>query len=104
MELLKHAWSVGLPPHFCGCSLTGIISLMLGQTLAGAETPAVQTVDFINEVYTEMLQRLKVNRLQRTGSLNTVDGTAAYSLAAEVNARRTVSRSTLSWRLSAATP
>lgn len=52
-------------------------------TLVGAEAPALQTVDFINEVYTEMLQRLKVNRLQRQATLNTVASTPAYSLAAE---------------------
>src|SRR3712207_1474894 len=52
-------------------------------TLAGAQTPVVQTRDFLNETYFEILQRLKVDRLLKQGMLITVDGTAAYSLAAD---------------------
>lgn len=54
-------------------------------TLAGAETPVTQTVDFLNQVYFEMLQILKVNRLERTATLDTANGTAAYSLAADAD-------------------
>ncbi len=54
-------------------------------TLAAAETPVIQAVDFLNQVYFEMLQILKVNRLERTATLDTQDGTAAYSLAADAD-------------------
>ncbi len=49
-------------------------------TLNEAQTPIIQTVDFLNETYTEMLQRLQVNRLQQSATFNTSSGTAAYSL------------------------
>lgn len=52
-------------------------------TLSGAQTPIIQAVDFLNETYTEMLQRLKVSRLQQSATFNTTAGTAAYSLAAQ---------------------
>ncbi|HEY9685477.1 MAG TPA: hypothetical protein V6C52_00730 [Coleofasciculaceae cyanobacterium] len=56
-------------------------------TLVNAQTPVVQTRDFLNETYFEMLQRLKTERLQKTGTLSTVNGTASYALAsdAEIN-------------------
>jgi hypothetical protein len=50
-------------------------------TLSGAQTPAEQTRDFLNEVYFEMLQRLRVNRLVKADSLSTVSGINAYNLA-----------------------
>lgn len=49
-------------------------------TLANATTPIIQTVDFLNETYTELLQRLQVSRLQQSATLNTIAGTAAYTL------------------------
>jgi hypothetical protein len=52
-------------------------------TLSNAQTPATQTRDFLNETYFEMLQRLKVYRLQKQGSITTVNGTASYALAAD---------------------
>lgn len=56
-------------------------------TLADAQTPVVQTRDFLNETYVEMLQRLKVERLLKAGTLTTANGTAGYGLAldAEIN-------------------
>lgn len=52
-------------------------------TLTGAQTPATQTRDFLNETYFEMLQRLKVQRLMKSGSFPTINGTASYTLAAD---------------------
>lgn len=49
-------------------------------TLVNAQTPVIQTVDFINDTYFEMLQRLKVRRLTQGNSFNTSAGTASYSL------------------------
>jgi hypothetical protein len=56
-------------------------------TLANAQTPAIQTRDFLNETYFEMLQKLKAQRLLKQANLTTSNGTAAYSLAgdAEIN-------------------
>jgi len=54
-------------------------------TLTGAATPAVQVRDFINETYIEMLQRLKVTRLQKEGTLTTVAGTAGYTVASDAD-------------------
>lgn len=62
-------------------------------TLSGAKTPVVQTRDFLNETYVEMLQRLKVNRLLKTGSLNTINGTAGYALASDAEINGVVSDS-----------
>lgn len=52
-------------------------------TLAGGQTPVPQAVDFLNEVYFDMLAALKSPRLQKTASFNTVAGTAAYSSATD---------------------
>jgi len=56
-------------------------------TLTGAQAPAVQTRDFLNETYFEMLQKLKAQRFVRQATINTVIGTTAYNLAtdAEIN-------------------
>ena len=54
-------------------------------TLVNAGTPAVQTRDFLNEVYFEMLQRLKVDRLIKQASFNTTANTAAYTLATDAD-------------------
>ena len=52
-------------------------------TLVNAQTPATQTRDFLNETYFEMLHRLKVNRLIKSATITTSNGTSAYSLAAD---------------------
>lgn len=52
-------------------------------TLVNATTPALQTIDFLNETYFEMLQRLKVKRLCKSGSFTTSPGIAAYTLATD---------------------
>lgn len=56
-------------------------------TLTNAQTPALQTRDFINDTYVEMLQRLRVNRFIRQGSFNSANGVGGYALAsdAEIN-------------------
>lgn len=50
-------------------------------TLLNAPTPALQTIDFLNETYFEMLQRLKVKRLCLSASITTTPDTAAYNIA-----------------------
>lgn len=64
-------------------------------TLATAQTPVSQTRDFLNETYFEMLQRLKANRLMKSGTLQTVAGTAAYNLAADAEINSLVGDSVL---------
>ncbi|WP_373531905.1 hypothetical protein [Vampirovibrio sp.] len=54
-------------------------------TLLNAQTPIIQTVDFLNDTYFEMLQRLKVRRLTQSNSLMTVAGQATYTLDANVD-------------------
>lgn len=56
-------------------------------SLSNAQTPIVQTVDFLNETYFEMLQRLKAQRLLKKATFNTANATAGYALAsdAEIN-------------------
>ncbi len=54
-------------------------------TLVDPETPAAQSIDFVNQIYFEMLQVLKVKRLVKTASLNTVSGTVNYTLASDVD-------------------
>ena len=50
-------------------------------TLVSAQTPVQQTIDFLNETYVEMLQRLRVERLMRTGTLTTQASVSSYTLA-----------------------
>jgi hypothetical protein len=64
-------------------------------TLVNAQTPAVQTRDFINEIYTEMLQLLKVNRLAAKATLTTVPGTSKYALAASADVNSILTDSVL---------
>jgi hypothetical protein len=52
-------------------------------TLASAQTPTLQALDFLNETYAEMLQRLNTYRLQKQGSLTTSNSTASYNLATD---------------------
>lgn len=54
-------------------------------TLVDAQTPITQTRDFLNETYVEMLQRLNSQRFIRQDSLNTVNGTANYAIAADAD-------------------
>jgi hypothetical protein len=56
-------------------------------TLTNAPIPVTQTRDFLNEIYVEMLQRIKADRLIKRASFSTVNGTSNYNLAtdAEVN-------------------
>jgi hypothetical protein len=49
-------------------------------TLVNAQTPVIQTVDFLNDTYFEMLQKLRVRRLTHFNSFVTVEGQASYSL------------------------
>ncbi len=49
-------------------------------TLASTNTPVTQTVEFLNQVYFEMLQVLKVNHLIKDATFDTVDGTQSYNL------------------------
>lgn len=62
-------------------------------TLSNAGNPAAQALDFANEIYTEMLFKLKVNRLQKSATLNTSNGTAGYSVAADADVNGLVSDS-----------
>ncbi|MDX2084694.1 MAG: hypothetical protein SFZ03_04830 [Candidatus Melainabacteria bacterium] len=55
------------------------------ETLSNAETPVIQALDFLNDTYAEMLQTLSANRLERSASFNTVNGTASYSLASNAD-------------------
>ena len=50
---------------------TGQIEL---STLVNAQTPAVQARDFLNDVYTEILQRLNSRRMLRSGSFTSSNG------------------------------
>jgi len=52
-------------------------------TLSNATTPTVQAIDFLNETYFEMLQRLKVQALTKAGSITTSAGVVAYTPAAD---------------------
>lgn len=52
-------------------------------TLINAAIPALQAIDFLNETYFEMLQRLKVKRLCKSGSFTTSNELAAYTLATD---------------------
>ena len=52
-------------------------------TLNNATTPTVQAIDFLNETYFEMLQRLKVQPLTKAGSITTSEGVAAYTPSAD---------------------
>lgn len=54
-------------------------------TLASAQTPVVQTRDYLNETYVEMLQKLKTQRLVKTASFSTVAGTTQYTLASDAD-------------------
>ena len=62
-------------------------------TLINARTPGAQTVDFMNDVYSEMLQKLKADRLQKQASLDTENGTTAYTLASDAEVNSLVSDS-----------
>lgn len=52
-------------------------------TLASAPTPAAQTIDFLNETYFEMLQRLKVKQLCKSASITTSQDVSAYTIATD---------------------
>ncbi|MGE0200346.1 MAG: hypothetical protein AB7P76_05190 [Candidatus Melainabacteria bacterium] len=54
-------------------------------TVVNARNPARQTVDFLNDIYTEMLQRLAANRLQKNATLTTSIGVTAYTLATDAD-------------------
>lgn len=54
-------------------------------TLTSAKTPVLQAVDYLNETYTELLQRLKVDRLQKQATLETTNGTISYTLESDAD-------------------
>lgn len=64
-------------------------------TLVNAQTPALQAVDFLNETYTDMLQRLKAQQLMRTGNFSTSDGISQYNLATDADINSLISDSVL---------
>ncbi|HEY9745589.1 MAG TPA: hypothetical protein V6C99_05175 [Oculatellaceae cyanobacterium] len=64
-------------------------------TLADAQTPVSQALSFMNETYWEMLHRLKVQRLLKTGTLATTPGTFAYPVAGDADINSVVSDSVM---------
>ncbi len=64
-------------------------------TLVNAETPTVQTIDFLNQIYFELLQVLKVKRLIKTSTFNTVNGTSNYALSVDTDVDSLLSDSIL---------
>lgn len=54
-------------------------------TLLNAQTPAIQARDFLNDTYVEMLTRLRVRRLIKSGTLSTSPGIRTYALAADTD-------------------
>lgn len=54
-------------------------------TLASAETPARQTMDFINEIYFEILETAQCKFLETNSTFNTTTGIALYSLASDAD-------------------
>jgi hypothetical protein len=54
-------------------------------TLVDAESPARQVMDFVNEVYFEILDVAQCKFLEASATLETTGGTALYSLAADAD-------------------
>jgi hypothetical protein len=52
-------------------------------TVSNPSTPVKQTMDYLNEVYAEMLQTLKINRLERSADFSTATGVSEYNLASD---------------------
>lgn len=70
-------------------ALTNEVLRRAGQTevatVTGSRAPALQVKDFINAIYFEMLQFLKVDRLLKQTTLDTLAGMSAYSPAADAD-------------------
>ncbi|MBK8191070.1 MAG: hypothetical protein IPK79_11550 [Vampirovibrionales bacterium] len=54
-------------------------------TLVGAETPAVQTLACLNQIYFEMLQLLKTHRLLKKTMFSTQAGIQSYAMPADAS-------------------
>lgn len=54
-------------------------------TLVNAHTPVPQTVEFINQIYFEMFQVLKVNHLKKDATIITEAATQSYSVASDTD-------------------
>ena len=54
-------------------------------TLASAQSPVLQAMDFINDCYLDIVQSVTSTWLETTGTLSTVASTATYTLASDAD-------------------